>query len=381
MVPEGWSKTNFGSITDIGNGQVDPREEPYSSMVHIGPENVLSGTGQLVNLKKCSELGLVSGKYEFDKGAVVYSKIRPNLNKVCRPKFSGVCSADMYPIWPKGELDIEFLFHYMLGPAFYKTAVSMSMRTGMPKINRSDLNTVTVLLPPVSEQKKIAQILSTWDKAITTTEKLLKNSQQQKKALMQQLLTGKKRLLDDNGVKFSGEWHKKELGELLDYKQPSPYLVKSTEYSDEHLTPVLTAGKSFILGYTNEPDGVFDTNLPVIIFDDFTTASQFVDFPFKVKSSAMKILVAKKGVSIHFVYEAMQRINFKVGGHKRHWISTFASLVINIPDQEEQKAISKVISKMTQELKLIEEKLERLKQEKKALMQQLLTGKRRVKLD
>src|SRR5690606_8538903 len=133
----------------------------------------------------------------------------------------------------KSELDIEFLLHYMLGPLFYKVAVAMSMRTGMPKINRSDLNTVPLLLPPVDEQKKIAQILSTWDKAITITEQLLANSQQQKKALEQQLLTGKKRLLDKNGVRFEGEWKRVELGDLLDYSQPTPYLVDSTDYSDE----------------------------------------------------------------------------------------------------------------------------------------------------
>ena len=119
---------------------------------------------------------------------------------------------------------------------------------------------------------------------------------------MQQLLTGKKRLLDDNGVRFSGEWKRVELGDLLDYQQPTPYLVESTEYSDDFSTPVLTAGKTFILGYTDEESGIFSEQLPAIIFDDFTTDSKFVDFPFKAKSSAMKILTAKEGVSIKYVY-------------------------------------------------------------------------------
>ena len=80
-----------------------------------------------------------------------------------------------------------------------------------------------------------------------------------------------------------------ELGDLLEYEQPTAYIVESTDYSDSYSVPVLTAGKSFILGYTNEMEGVFDKT-PVIIFDDFTTATQYVNFPFKVKSSAMKIL-------------------------------------------------------------------------------------------
>lgn len=122
---------------------------------------------------------------------------------------------------------------------------------------------------------------------------------------------------------FKGEWSLEELGQCLDYLQPTPFLVDNTDYNDEYEIPVLTAGKSFILGYTNEQEGIFNENLPVIIFDDFTTASQFVDFPFKTKSSAMKILLAKNGNDIKFVYESMQTLNYEVGVHKRHWISVF----------------------------------------------------------
>lgn len=252
---------------------------------------------------------------------------------------------------------------------------------GKPNLNSGELKRYRLLTPPLDEQKKIAQILSTWDKAITTTEQLLANSQQQKKALMQQLLTGKKRLLDNNGVRFSGEWKRVELGDLLDYQQPTPYLVESTEYSDNFSTPVLTAGKTFILGYTDEESGIFSGKLPAIIFDDFTTDSKFVDFPFKAKSSAMKILTAKDGVSIRFVYEAMQMIDFAVGGHQRHWISIYSHLVIPFPGKEEQQKIAAVLSTADQEVSVLQQKLDALKQEKKALMQQLLTGKRRVQIN
>ena len=91
----------------------------------------------------------------------------------------------------------------------------------------------------------------------------------------------------------AGQWELKELGNCLNYLQPTKYLVSTTAYDDKYKTPVLTAGKTFILGYTNETEGVFDEKLPVVIFDDFTTASKYVDFPFKAKSSAMKILLAK----------------------------------------------------------------------------------------
>ena len=259
---------------------------------------------------------------------------------------------------------------------FERQAVGSTIKTiGLPYFKK-----LKIALPPYQEQEKIAQILSTWDQAISAAEKLLKNSQQQKKALMQQLLTGKKRLLDENGVKFSDEWQRIELGLLLDYQQPTPYLVESTAYSDSYETPVLTAGKTFILGYTNESSGIYQDQLPVIIFDDFTTDSKYVNFPFKAKSSAMKILTAKKGVSIKFVFEAMQMLQFTVGGHQRHWISIFSNLVIPLPNKKEQQQIAEVLSLADQEIETLQKKLDCLKQEKKALMQKLLTGKKRVKV-
>lgn len=135
-------------------------------------------------------------------------------------------------------------------------------------------------------------------------------------------------------------WQVKTLGECLDYEQPTKYIVKSTKYDDSYKTPVLTAGKSFILGYTNELDGIF-TQTPVIIFDDFTTDTKFVDFDFKVKSSAMKILHPKENIDIKFVYYLMQTIQYRSDTHKRYWISQYAKIKIPIPPLEIQRRIVK----------------------------------------
>lgn len=274
----------------------------------------------------------------------------------------------------------DFLYLFFNSPSIRKQITEQSTGTKVKHTSPDRLCSVIGLIPPLKEQQKIAEIISSWDQAISATEKLLENSQQQKKALMQQLLTGKKRLLDENGVKFSDEWQRIELGLLLDYQQPTPYLVESTAYSDSYETPVLTAGKTFILGYTNESSGIYQDQLPVIIFDDFTTDSKYVNFPFKAKSSAMKILTAKKGVSIKFVFEAMQMLQFTVGGHQRHWISIFSNLVIPLPNKKEQQQIAEVLSLADQEIETLQKKLDCLQQEKKALMQQLLTGKKRVKV-
>lgn len=182
--------------------------------------------------------------------------------------------------------------------------------------------------------------------------------------------------------KFKEEWTFEELEQCLDYLQPTPYLVESTNYNDEYETPVLTAGKSFILGNTNEKEGVFKENLPVIIFDDFTTASQFVDFPFKTKSSAMKILLAKNGNNIKFVYESMQTIKYEVGVHKRHWISVFSKLKIALPNPQEQQKIASCLSSLDEMIAAHSQKLELLKDHKKGLMQKLFPqeGKKAPKL-
>jgi type I restriction enzyme S subunit len=138
-------------------------------------------------------------------------------------------------------------------------------------------------------------------------------------------------------------WEIVKLGDVLDYEQPTNYIVSSDIYNDHFYTPVLTAGKSFILGYTNETDGVF-SNLPVIIFDDFTTVSKYVDFPFKVKSSAMKILKAKEGVAVtRYMYYLLQTLNVDSDLHKRYWISTFAPLKVPLPPLPIQKRIAEIL--------------------------------------
>ena len=137
-------------------------------------------------------------------------------------------------------------------------------------------------------------------------------------------------------------WYKCTLEDIVDYEQPQAYIVNSTEYSDKYRTPVLTAGKSFIIGYTNESNGIFD-KLPVIIFDDFTTDSKYVDFPFKVKSSAMKILKVKSEVNIKYVALFMSKKRLTSETHKRYWISEYSKLPLPLPPRAEQDKIVKQV--------------------------------------
>lgn len=164
------------------------------------------------------------------------------------------------------------------------------------------------------------------------------------------------------------EWKKIALGEILDYEQPTKYIVESTDYKEEYEIPVLTAGKSFLLGYTNETEGIYD-NPPVIIFDDFTTSSQYVDFKFKVKSSAMKLLTPKNDlINLKFVFLAMQRLKFDITRHKRYYLSAYQNLKIPMPfkdgkpDIEKQNQIVSIIEK-AEDLKNKREKARELSDE------------------
>lgn len=152
------------------------------------------------------------------------------------------------------------------------------------------------------------------------------------------------------------------LESILDYEQPSKYIVSSTEYDDEYSIPVLTAGQTFILGYTNEEEGIYEASkeCPVIIFDDFTTSTKWVDFRFKVKSSAMKMLRLKNPseYDLKYIYYAINALNYVPAEHSRQWISTFSKVEIPVPDLETQKSISskltvfsELINKLNEELR------------------------------
>lgn len=391
MVPNGWFHTTFEKHIDLLGGFAF-KSAQYSSDVHdvklLRGDNIEPGSLRWRGVKRWPQHEAVTlEKYYLKEHDFIIAMDRTwvtaglKVAEVKKTDLPCLLVQRVSRIRALPTLEQSLLTQYFSGHQFEQYVKSVQTETAVPHISSKQIKEFSFLLPPLPEQRKIATFLGTWDKAISTTERLINNSKQQKKALMQQLLTGKKRLLNNSGKPFEGEWKKVELGKLLDYKQPTPYLVKSTAYSDEYSTPVLTAGKTFILGYSNEDFGIFSQELPAIIFDDFTTATKFVDFPFKAKSSAMKILVAKEEASIKYIYEAMQVLNYPIGGHQRHWISIFSNLVIGLPSPQEQKKISSVLTNADQEIELLEQQLSDLKQEKKALMQQLLTGKRRVTLN
>lgn len=179
------------------------------------------------------------------------------------------------------------------------------------------------------------------------------------------------RLLEGEAV----EW--KTLGEVCDYEQPTAYLVRNTNYSDQYPIPVLTAGKTFILGYTNETTGIYRASEhPTIIFDDFTTANKWVDFDFKAKSSAMKMLTSKdeKVCLLKYIYYWLNTLpaDSIVGDHNRQWISNYVQKLFPLPPLRVQARIVEILDKFTQLEKELETELEARKKQYAYYRDQLL---------
>jgi len=197
-VPEHWEVVNLGEAMEITSGQVDPREAPYRNMIHIGPEDVEEGTGRILSPRTAEELRLKSGKYLFTPEHVVYSKIRPYLRKVALPSFTGICSADMYPLRPMGALrDSRFLYYLLLSDQFTRQAISHQQRTGIPKINRAQLQSISIPLPQdVDEQARVAGILDAARRKIDAELDRLAALQALFQSMLQQLMTGQIRVKD-----------------------------------------------------------------------------------------------------------------------------------------------------------------------------------------
>jgi type I restriction enzyme, S subunit len=154
---DGWEEKKLGEVCAITSTLVDPREDEFLDLTHVGAGNIDSQTSVFVKLKTAQEEGLISGKFLFDKSMVLYSKIRPYLMKVARPDFNGLCSADMYPLTPlPNEITRDYLFHLLLSKRFTDYAIQGSARAGMPKVNRKHLFEFKVWLPAVKKQKEIA---------------------------------------------------------------------------------------------------------------------------------------------------------------------------------------------------------------------------------
>ena len=192
---EGWEEKALGDVCKISSKLIDPREETYIDLYHVGGANIESMTGCLLDLKTSKEENLISGKFPFDNSMVLYSKIRPYLVKIVRPDFAGICSADIYPLKPTNSiLDRDFLYYLLMSEDFTDFAIKGSARVGMPKVNRKHLFSYSTFFPTLSEQQSIVAKL---DALSAETKKLeaiytqkLADLEELKKSILQKAFNG-----------------------------------------------------------------------------------------------------------------------------------------------------------------------------------------------
>ncbi|AXO17989.1 TPA: restriction endonuclease subunit S [Providencia stuartii] len=386
MVPNGWNRIALEKIAEVRSGVAKgkkglkaPIEVPYLRVANVQDGHVDLTEVKTIEIEQ-DKLERYSLKYgdvlmneggDYDKlgrGDVWLGQIEPCLHQ-----------NHVFAVRPNQDIVDSFFLAALAASNYGKTYfLSCAKRsTNLASINSTQIKEFPVLVPPLPEQKKIAQILSTWDKAITTTEQLLANSQQQKKALMQQLLTGKKRLLDKNGVRFGGEWKHQRLASLCTIKTGKkdvnegnpegnyPFFTcaseptKSDNYSYD-CEALLIAGNG-MLGKTHYFNGKFEAYQRTYILSEFIG----IDVPF---------------LHQYILYWLMRDIDRE----KQHGAMPYIKLgllqnfKVLLPSIAEQQKIAAILSCADQEITALQQKLDALKQEKKALMQQLLTGKRRV---
>ena len=274
------------------------------------------------------------------------------------------------------KLHSWFLYNWLQlnKPEFERQAVGSTIKTiGLPYFKK-----LKIAVPPFPEQQKIAQILSTWDKGIAVTEQLLANSQQQKKALMQQLLTGKKRLLDENGARFEGEWEEFSLGNIAKVYQP-----KTISQSQLSFDGYPVYGANGIIGYYCD----FNHELEQIAVTCRGSTCGVVNWTMPkswITGNAMVINVDNNSaISKKFLFYVLSNADLKyliTGSGQPQITGDIKNHVVHLASFKEQKVIAQVLTIADQEIEVLQRKLDCLQQEKKALMQQLLTGKRRVKV-
>ncbi|EFG1069258.1 restriction endonuclease subunit S [Escherichia coli] len=393
MVPKGWSESYLGEVVTYKKGYA------FNSSLYAeeGIRIVRISDTTRDSIHSDNPVFIAGGnvegleQYSLFENDIILSTVgsRPHLLdsmvgkavKVPRSAHNSLLNQNLVKLIPKKtKITNEYLFSMLKTKEFIQFISNLVRgNANQVSITLADLFKYKFILPSLPEQKKIAQILSTWDKAISVTEKLLTNSQQQKKALMQQLLTGKKRLLDENGVRFNGKWEKKLLSDVADVYQPktisqsmmsdSGYPVygangvigfyQEFNHETEQIAVTCRGSTCGIVNWTQAKSWITG-NAMVINTDNYSYVSKKFLF-YTLNGSDLKYLISGSG---------QPQIT---GNIKTH--------IINLPCIEEQQKIATVLSAADAEIYTLEKKLACLRDEKKALMQQLLTGKRRVKVD
>lgn len=305
-----------------------------------------------------------------EKGDIFYQTVRPYQ----RNNYLFDLDDDDY-VFSTGYAQIRtnqkpsFIFAIMQTNKFVDTVMNRTTGTSFPAISTTDLSDIDIKITPnKEEQAKIGELLKKIDTLIEKQEDKVAKMEDFKNSMLQKMFPKKGELVPEFRFKgFDGEWKEVLVSELLDYEQPTKYIVSSEDYIEDG-TPVLTANKSFLLGYTDEKN-IYNKG-EVILIDDFTLDNKYVDFPFMVKSSALKILTEKNS-DLFFVYNLLNKIDFINEGHKRHYISIVQNTKVSVPSIEEQQRIGNFFKNLDAQIETEKRLLDSYKMMKKSLLQKM----------
>ena len=325
-------------ITDI-----DEASSTYTDKDIVSPDGVLTDN-YLVNNRDIllARTGASTGKsylYKKSDGKLYYAGFLIRAN---------VTTHDPY-----------FVFSQLHTHRYWRWVSIMSARSGQPGINSQEYSSFPIYTTSIEEESKIAKLLSLLDERIATQNKIIDKLQSLIKGIRNDVF-GK--LRKDIGLNA-------KVGDVLSYEQPQPYIVEDTEYTAGG-TPVLTANKAFVLGYTSETDGIYDKG-DCIIFDDFTLDCKYVDFPFKVKSSAIKILTAKNKELLRYTFEFLKYLDLSTDEHKRHYIAETQNQEFILPTTQIVRTIAHAFSTLSSRMQTIVKQRDMLELQKQYLLRQM----------
>ena len=373
-IPESWCWTTLGELCSIKGGKRLPKGKSFADTItphiYIRVTDMKDHTVLLSSLKYIDEDVFAEIKNYTISSNDLYLTIAGTIGDVglVPAELDGANLTENAAKLTDIKCSKQYLMYVLMSSIAQDHFCSRFHQVAQPKLSLETASSTLIPLPPYREQLRIAEELDRWLGVVVSVEddlsELTNYVRKTKSKILDLAISGKlvpqdldnepaiellKRINPgfepcDNShyENLPQGWAVCRLEDILDYEQPQAYIVNSTDYSDEYDTPVLTAGKSFIIGYTNETNGICD-RLPVIIFDDFTTDSKLVDFPFKVKSSAMKILRTKGEINIDYIAYYMSITRLIGDTHKRYWISEYSKLLIPIPPYQEQLRIVETI--------------------------------------
>ncbi|HGK1841280.1 TPA: restriction endonuclease subunit S, partial [Streptococcus pneumoniae] len=340
-----WEERKLGQYTKLITKGTTPKDKTGIGDVNfVKVENITNGKIYPINKIKQNEHDNYLKRSRLEEKDILFS-IAGTLGRtaIVNKSILPANTNQALAIIRGYDFDTNFLITSLAGNVV-KEYIQRNPTVGaQPNLSLEQVGNLLVNTPNAEEQQKIGAFFQSIDDTIALHQRKLDLLKEQKKGYLQ-------KMFPKNGAKvpelrfagFADDWEERKLGEIFNYEQPTKYIVKSTEYDDTFNTPVLTAGKSFLLGYTDEITGIKNATVdnPVVIFDDFTTGSHYVDFPFKIKSSAMKLLsLNDNSDNFYFMFNTLKNIKYVPQSHERHWISKFSEFEIYKPSQEEQQKI------------------------------------------